>query len=303
MKDKNDPVLEFWRDRLYPLIELLAQSMLDSPEKFTGMSLVDRNPEVIERLLPFLEWLHQDYFRVQTDGWEHIPASQVLLIGSHNGGLAIPDTLTMTYDWFQRFGTNRSIYALMEPTMWGAMPTLARLAAQMGAIQACPKMAIAALKQDASLLIYPGGAKDVFRPYTLRHQICLNGQHGFIKLALEENIPILPMISVGAHSTLIVLAEIHDQLEAISRGHFPWPFGLDPGVFPIYLGLPWGLAIGPLPNIPFPRPIYNRVCPPIRFDRYGKEAARDRLYVERCYQLVKGTMQAALDQLVMETES
>lgn len=291
---------EIWNHRLRPAVELFVRAATAPTGTLNGLSLDDRNPHVIEQLLPLFGWLYRDYFRVQTDGWEHIPAGQVLLIGSHNGGLAAPDMLMMAYDWFQHCKPERPAYALMEPRVWQALTPLARLAAQVGALQADPQMAIAALDRGASLLIYPGGLKDVFRPYALRHRICLNGQQGFIKLALERKIPIVPLISYGAHSTLIVLAEIYDQLEDLANGHFPWPFGLDPDVFPIYLGLPWGLAIGPLPNIPFPQQLHTRVCPPIWFERYGEAAAHDRDYVEACYDQVERAMQAALDQLVLE---
>lgn len=294
------PMLNTWIHRLSPLIEVAVQAANAPADTLTGWSLEDRDPHVIEQLLPVFDWIYKDYFRVRTDGWEHIPEGQVLLIGSHNGGLAAPDTVMMTYDWFQHFGTERLAYALMDPRIWQAMPPVGRLAAQVGALRAEPHITLKALERGASLLIYPGGAKDVFRPYTQRQKICLNSQRGFIKLALEWELPIVPLISHGAHSSLIILADIYDQLMAIADGQFPWPFGLDPGVFPIYLGLPWGLAIGPLPNIPFPVQIHTRVCPAIWFDRYGPDAARDRAYVNACFHHVKDTMQAALDQLFAE---
>ncbi|MGQ9873246.1 hypothetical protein [Leptodesmis sp.] len=83
----------------------------------------------------------------------------------------------------------------------------------------------------------------------------------------------------------------------------PWPFGIDPEVWPIYLGLPWGIAIGPWPNIPFPVQIHMRVCAPIVFERYGEEAAHDPDYVHECYETVHNTMQAELDQLTQEVSS
>jgi 1-acyl-sn-glycerol-3-phosphate acyltransferase len=82
----------------------------------------------------------------------------------------------------------------------------------------------------------------------------------------------------------------------------PWLLDVDPEVFPIYLGLPWGLAIGPLPNIPLPVTIHTRVCPPIKFERYGREAARDRDYVDTCYNIVCKKMQQELDGLVQSVE-
>jgi 1-acyl-sn-glycerol-3-phosphate acyltransferase len=72
-------------------------------------------------------------------------------------------------------------------------------------------------------------------------------------------------------------------------------------VFPIYLGLPWGLSLGPLPNIPFPVTIHTRVCPPIKFEHYGRDAASDRNYVNECYELVVKQMQQELDQLIKQS--
>lgn len=294
--------LTAWHDRLSPLLDLGWQAAIAPDSYNSGLSLDDRSVENIQRSLPLLEWIAHTYFKTQTDGWEQVPDGQVMLIGSHNGGLAAPDTLTMTHEWFRQFGPERPTYVLMDVKMWQVMPVVARLAVHLGAIRAEPRMALAALERGASLVIYPGGAKDAFRPYALRHRICLNGQHGFIKLALEHKLPIVPMISYGAHETLMVLAEIYDALQAIAPGPIPWPFGIDPGVLPIYLGLPWGLAIGPLPNIPFPKPIHTRICPPIWFDHYGTDAARDRDYLGQCYRLVEQTMQRELDQLVAEHE-
>jgi 1-acyl-sn-glycerol-3-phosphate acyltransferase len=264
-----------------------------------GWSLDERDPRFIKSLMPLLGFLHRYYFRVQTSGWENIPLPEkVLFVGSHNGGLAAPDMLMMMYDWFRRFGVDRPVYGLMHPKVWQVSPPLAQLVAKTGAIVAHPKMAYAALRSEASLLVYPGGAEDVFRPHYLRNKIYFAGRQGFIKLALQENVPIVPVISVGAHDTLIVLADCYKIVQQLHEWGMPWLLGIDPLVFPIYLGLPWGLAFGPLPNIPLPVPIYTRVCPPIIFERYGREAASDRQYVNTCYNLVTSQMQQELDNLV-----
>jgi 1-acyl-sn-glycerol-3-phosphate acyltransferase len=298
-RQPQDPVSTIKSAKI--LVESYLKASTANVNTLTGWSLDDRNPQIIEQLMPFVGWLYRNYFRVQTDGWEHIPKTgKVLLIGSHNGGLAAPDTVMMTYDWFRQFGTDRLAYAVMEPKVWQALPGVARLAAQVGAIQPHPDLARAALRRDAAVLIYPGGSKDVFRPHSLRNKIYFHGHKGFIKLALQEEAPIIPFISHGAHSTLIVLADIYPQLQQLHKWGMPWLGGFDPGVFPIYLGLPWGIGVGPLPNIPLPIPIHTRVCPPILFERYGQEAARDRQYVEQCYDRVCQQMQQELDRLVQE---
>ncbi len=263
--------------------------------------LAHRDPAFIHFLMPFGAWFYQYYFQVKTDGWDHIPEGQVLFVGSHNGGIAAPDMLMMMYAWFQRFGTERLVYGLMHPKVWQVSPWVAQLAARTGAIPAHPRSALAAFEQGASVLVYPGGAHDIFRPYTMRHQIELAGNRAFIKLALRAKAPIVPVISVGAHETLIVLGDCYAQVKQLHEWGIPWLFNVDPEVFPVYLGLPWGLSIGPLPNVPFPRPIHIRICPPIIFEDYSPAALQDQDYIESCYQTVLIRMQTALDQLVQET--
>ncbi len=284
-------------------LQAYLQACLTPPDRLTGWTLDDRDPQIIEQLMPFFGWVYRDYFHVQTEGWDHIPTTgPVMLIGSHNGGLASPDAVMMSYDWFRQFGPQRPVYALMDSRIWQALPGTGHISAQIGAVHAHPRMALAALDQGASVLIYPGGVKDVFRPYSLRHRVCLGDNLGFVKLALQKQVPIIPFISYGAHSTLIVLADLYPWAQQLHAWGLPWPLGLDPGALPIYLGLPWGLAIGPLPNIPLPISLHTRVCPPITFERYGLEASHDRAYVQACHDDVQHRMQAQLDQLVAKVE-
>lgn len=272
-----------------------------SRHPFDGWSLDERDPNVIKFFMPVWEWLYHQYFQVKTDGWHHIPSEgKMLVVGSHNGGIVVPDMFMFMYDWFRRFGTDRLAYGLMHPTVWKVSPEIARLAVNCGAVVAHPKMAIGALRRGAAVVVYPGGAEDAFRPYTLRHQIYFAGRKGFIKLALREEAPIVPIISTGAHDSLIILADFYQELRQLHEWGMPWLFGVDPVVFPIYLGLPWGLAIGPLPHIPLPVPIHTRVCAPIVFDRYGRAAAGDRDYVDECYEKVRSKMQQELDCLVQD---
>ncbi len=273
----------------------------NNPHRFNGWSLDDRNPEMIKFMMPIWEWFYRYYFRVTSDGWENIPSeNKLLVVGSHNGGLVAPDMHMIMYDWFHRFGTDRLAYGLMHPQVWKVMPDIAKLAVQCGAVIAHPKMAIAALRKNATVLVYPGGAEDTFRPHSMRHQIYFAGRKGFIKLALREQVTILPVISWGAHDTLLVLTDFYQQMRQLHEWGMPWLFDIDPVVFPIYLGLPWLLTFGPLPHIPVPVKIHLRICQPIVFEFYGREAANDRQYVDACYEKVRFQMQLELDNLVRE---
>ncbi|MEL6463179.1 MAG: glycerol acyltransferase, partial [Cyanobacteria bacterium J06621_15] len=148
-----------------------------------------------------------------------------------------------------------------------------------------------------------GGQYDMFRTYNQRYNINFAGNKGFIKLALRQEVPIIPAISVGAHETLIVLGDFYELMKQLNDRGLPWLYQLDPGVFPIYLGLPWGLAIGPLPNIPFPVQIHTRMCKPIIFEKYGREASKNRDYVDACYERVCNEMQLEMDKLAREVNN
>jgi 1-acyl-sn-glycerol-3-phosphate acyltransferase len=293
---------------LRPLLNNFQQpSDLPPPKshKYDGWSLDDRDPRSIREIfMPMWQWMHDRYFRVTSEGWENVPQrGRMLVVGSHNGGLAAPDMFMLMYEWFCRYGVERPAYGLAHPSVWKYFGPVSNLAARAGAVVAHPKMAMAALQKDAPVLVYPGGAEDVFRPYSQRHQIQLAGRKGFIKVALRERAPIVPVVSIGAHDSLIVLADLYPIFERLHELGLPWLFGIDPVVLPIYLGLPWGVAFGPLPNIPLPTQVHIHICKPIEFDRYGRSAANDRDYVDACYNLVEQQMQAELDRVVAERRS
>lgn len=264
----------------------------------------ERDPEVIQRLMPLWEWLYRHYFRVSTSGWEHIPGEgPLLLVGSHNGGLASPDLPMLMFDWFRRIGLERRVYGLAHPKVWQVFPQAAQLAARTGAIPYFPRGAMAVLERGDSLLVFPGGGQDAFRPHRLRQTIQFRERTGFIRLALWHGVPIVPLISWGSHDTLIVLEDCYEPMQRWHQRGVPWLFGIDPEVFPLYLGLPWGLGVGPLPNLPLPAKIHTRVCRPIRFERSGHAASRDRTYVQACYQRVVLEMQDQLDELARISSS
>lgn len=282
-----------------PLTNSVQETEPRTHQPFDGWSLDDRDVTAIKSWMPIWEWFYHHYFRVKIQGWEHIPPEgRMLMVGSHNGGLASPDMFMSMYAWFRRFGPERLAYGLMHPNVWKVAPEIAKQAVQCGALIAHPKTAMAALRREAAVLVYPGGGDDAFRLHRLRHQIYLAGRKGFIKLALREEAPIIPIISCGAHDTLMVVADCYEFMQQLHQGGMPWLFGVDPTIFPIYVGFPWILGVGPIPNLPLPMPIHLRICPPILFSKYGREAANDREYVDACYETVVMEMQKQLDDLV-----
>lgn len=271
---------------------ILPRAYREDPSLFDGMSLGRRDPDYIRDYLPFLELMYRYWFRVEARGFANVPAEgPALLVGNHNGGINTPDTAMTAHAWFTQFGVERPVYALIHPAIF-TVPYLNVHAMKLGGIAATAGMTMAALGAGAPLLLYPGGGDEAYRPFSRRNEIMLFGRDAFVRIALRHRIPVVPVVTLGGHETLIVL----DDGKRIAQA-----LGLDRhGIerIPISITLPFGLTIGAPSNVPFPVKIEIEVCPPVDFGGLGPEAARDREAVRACYDKVVAVMQATLDRMV-----
>jgi 1-acyl-sn-glycerol-3-phosphate acyltransferase len=142
------------------------------------------------------------------------------------------------------------------------------------------------------VLVYPGGDYETFRPSWHGDQIEFGGRKGFIKLALKEGVPIVPVVAMGGQETALFLTRGQRiakliQLDKLTRVK----------VFPISLGPPFGVTVLDLPGrIPLPAKITIEVLPPIDVkERFGPDPDHEDVYDE-----VTGEMQEALDGLSEE---
>jgi len=125
----------------------------------------------------------------------------------------------------------------------------------------------------------------------MRHKICFGRRRGFIRLAIERQAPIIPMVSVGAHETMFVLNDGRRTAEIIGL-----PKYLRIKSVPLVISFPFGLTPGGIFSIPLPSKIRVRILPEIELDE-PPEAVNDKTTVERCFEHVRRTMQRALDDL------
>lgn len=264
----------------------------EDPSLFDGSALDRRDSGYIRDLLPVMELFYRYYFRVSATGFENIPRTgPALVVGNHSGGIMTPDTAMTLHAWMTLHGVDAPVYGLVHPSIFH-IPYLNVHTMKIGGIRAHPRQAMAALDAGGVVLVYPGGGDEAYRSYERRHEIDLLGRMGFVKLALRYRMPIVPLVAVGGHETLIVL----DEGERLAR----W-LGWDRrGVprLPISLSWPWGLTVGFVYNVPFPARIDIEAGEPIRFDDVDPADVRDREVVRGCYERVRGRMQEMLDGMV-----
>jgi 1-acyl-sn-glycerol-3-phosphate acyltransferase len=253
--------------------------------------LDERDPDYIRETLPGMWLLASLYFRAEVNGLEKIPADgPVLLVGNHSGGNLTPDTTVLTLAFATYFGVERRFYQLAHNLVL-SMPGLGFLR-KYGTVAASPQNAELALDQGAALLVYPGGDYEVHRPSWETAKVGFGRRKGWIRLALEKDVPIVPVVSLGGQETALFLSrgEWLAKLLRLDRN-----FRLK--VLPISLALPWGLNVGDmLGHLPLPAKIRVRILDPVHLrEEFGDDPDLDRVYDH-----VLGRMQAALDHMARD---
>lgn len=251
-----------------------------------------RDPAFVGKMVGAMRWLGERWFRWRVEGAHNLSAAgPALLVGNHNGGLFTWDALLIFVAIWDRFGPERALYSLGHDVLQFD-PTLSRYGRRIGALRASHEEAERAFEAGHLVLVYPGSDFDSCRSFRDRSRIVFANRTGFIRLALRNRVPIIPVVSAGAQEQFIVLTRGDGIARALGLGKL-----LRAHVFPIALALPWGLTSGFFPHIPLPTQITLSFLPPIRWDDLPPEAEHDEAVVRRCYEEVERTMQVELDRL------
>jgi 1-acyl-sn-glycerol-3-phosphate acyltransferase len=245
------------------------------------------DPEYIRRLLPLWRAVLCNYFRAEVHGLDNIPESgPSLLVGNHSGGIYIADTFILATEFYTYFGPERRFHQL-------AHDLAARLPAtglsRWGTVAASHENARRAFDKGAPVLVYPGGDWETFRPSWHSDRIEFGGRKGFIKLALERGVPLVPVVAIGGQETALFATRGERAAEVTG-----WAKLTRIKVLPISIAPPFGATVLDLPGrIPLPSKITIDVQPPIDLvKRFGPDPDHERVYAE-----ITAEMQDSLSEL------
>ena len=253
--------------------------------------LDDRDPDFIRENLP-LNWLISTlWFRGEVRNLEHVPEKgPVLLVGNHSGGNLTPDTIVFTVAFCTYFGVERPFYQLAHNLVLAS--PVGPLLRRYGTVSASHEHAREALEAGAAVLVYPGGDWEVHRPSWESSKVDFAGRRGFVRLARDAGVPIVPVVSVGGQETALFLSNGNWLAKLL---------GVDKSlrlkVLPISLALPWIVNVGDfLSHVPLPAKITIEVLEPIDLaEQFGPDPD-----VDEVYEHITGVMQEALDGLAAE---
>jgi 1-acyl-sn-glycerol-3-phosphate acyltransferase len=254
---------------------------------------------MVEKVNDWIRPLRKRYFRSEISGIDNIPQDEPsMLVGNHDGGYVFPDAICLGSFYYDRFGTaGRRLYPMMHDFPFRIAPSLTEWLQRCGVLPASRRNGDRVLEAGHHLLVYPGGSYEAFRTFKDRREISLGHRTGFVRQALLHRVPITPVVSVGAHETLFVVARGEKLARRLGLGRL-----LRVDVLPLWLGLPFGVGWGPFPNVPLPSKIKLEVLPPIRlWQELGEAADVDDHEVLRAgLELVRSRMQIVADRLYAE---
>jgi 1-acyl-sn-glycerol-3-phosphate acyltransferase len=257
----------------------------DPGDAYDPERLDRRAPTLIARVLPLLEAFNRRYFRLRSEGLEHIPSGPTLFVANHNGGIMGPDLFCTLATLWRRLGPQAPLYALAHDFAMLQLTPLGRLLQRLGAIRASRTTAERVLARGGSVLVYPGGDLEAYRHFKRRNEVVLLPRTGFVDVARNTGVPIVPIVARGAHRSALIFSEGRRIARALGM-----PRWARLGRFPLALALPWIFAPGPwLPYLPLPFAVRLRVLAPIRID--AKQTTAETALDIQCQ------MQRALDEL------
>lgn len=192
---------------------------LDVPFNRYGLDPFGISREHLGAYYSMLSFFYRDYFKVRTVGIEHVPqVGPALVIGNHSGGLPVDAGMVCAATFFEPERPRHS-HGMVEKfaNRW---PVVSSLFSRIGQLTGLPEHAVRLLQNDRLLLVFPEGARGTGKLYKDRYKLVRFGT-GFMRIALQTGVPIVPFAFVGGEEALPVI--YHAKTLAKLTGAPYWP--------------------------------------------------------------------------------
>ena len=161
-------------DLLAPFLKWAEEALEFLGRRLLGEYEVDEfghDPDLVEHVLaPLLRPLYRRWWRVETRGLEHVPASgPALVVGNHAGTLPF-DALMVALALLDEHPAHRSLRMLAADLAFD-LPVVAPLARKSGNTLACAEDATRLLESGELVGVWPEGYKGLGKPYRERYQL------------------------------------------------------------------------------------------------------------------------------------
>lgn len=205
--------------------------------------------DVADRLAPVI-----DLGEVYVDGLINLPRDgRFLLVGNHTMSGSV-EIVTIPYFVHRELGVR--VRGLATDQIAGTSGLVRDLLEAAGAVPGRPDTCEELMRQGETLLVFPGGGRDMLKFKNEQYTLQWEGRNGFARLAAAHGYPIVPVGLVGGDDVYHSLAERNGTWERRTRAIGQRLHGVS-GV-----GVPLVRGIGPT-LLPRPQRMYLRFAPPI----------------------------------------
>ncbi len=213
-----------------------------------GYDSYGMNPRQTSQSLLFGALLYRYYFRCQTYGMEGLPTGPFMLISNHAGQLPF-DGMMIATAMLLEANPPRIVRGMAEYFV-SELPFVSVAAARGGTLSGTPRNCINLLKGGEVVMAFPEGARGMNKPFSKRYRLERFGL-GFMRLALEAGVPIVPVSVVGSEEQNPGLFNLRKIGKAIGAP-----------ALPITLTFP---LLGPLGLLPMPVKYHMYFHAPMHF--------------------------------------
>jgi len=229
-----------------------------------------------ESFITLFKSLYRDYWRVETVGVEHVPATgRALLVANHAGVLPWDGTMIKTAV-FTEHSHPRHVRALVASQFMG-MPVMSWFLRRTGQAVGHPDDTRRLLERDELVLVFPEGTRGTGKSFHDRYRLRRFGRGGFVATAIRARAPIIPVSVVGSEEIYPMVGDLRPLAKLLGLPYFP--------VTPFW---PW---LGPLGMIPLPSKWRIQFHPPIEVADLPLAAAEDQHQVMALADEVRETIQ------------
>ncbi len=197
------------------------------------------NIDTLQTALTYIYPLYDKYFRVKLHGLENLPKKKnFIVIANHSGQIPIDGALIITSLIMEK--KNPILLRGMGERFMFQLPFLAKIVSEAGTILGDRKNCRYLLERGHSILVFPEGVKGITKSTEDFYKL-QKFTNGFYRLALEQDIPIVPITVIGAEEFYPYVHQSPKMAELLNVPSFP--------ITPFF---PW---FGLLGALPMPSPV------------------------------------------------
>ncbi len=156
------------------------------------------------RLFAVTSAFYRWYFRTRCFGLENLPRSPFMLVSNHGSHVLSWDGANIVTACLLDADPPRLVHGMAEHRLM-ELPILGRAARRIGAVDGSRAACINLLRGGAVVLTFPEGTRALARPFRDRYCLAPFGR-GFVHVALETGVPIVPVAVIGAEEEAPLLA-------------------------------------------------------------------------------------------------